>query len=424
MEIESYLERIFSKPKYEFPIKDNITWQLSWDIIDTSTANYAIKLQEYNIAEILKAFLGRFGKNKILQILPKPGNLDIKDVATGFHDYYALLEEIKAKNAGKVPESRLEDLRAKCTPIVQYFITGKHPDKSKVFSGFRAAVQTARRYRKYVLLGTISIDMPIPVKTKPGKYTCVGTQHFVAFAFDMKRKELILFDSASRDPLKDETELTYMLRFTFEELFKDPKAVIPAAIKVTSMTYRNVLQPGAGTKSEENERSYNNQNVFCHTWSLWFSLVFICFYDTAKHDPAMKFLLSLSHRNPMLNLVMIKRFARWLIIFLDEDEKPVVEFPQIRFERSRSHAAQQQIINHYIMASRPFIGLEYVFNYKTKRFIKVDWVCRRRKVKLDVDILDSLEKVNIFTFKAKSQEIQCPPGHILNTTTKRCRKPM
>lgn len=264
--------------------------------------------------------------------------------------------------------------------------------------------------------------MPIPVKTKPGKYTCVGTQHFVAFAFDMKRKELILFDSASRDPLKDETELTYMLRFTFEELFKDPKAVIPASIKVTSMTYRNVLQPGAGTKSEENERSYNNQNVFCHTWSLWFALVFICFYDTAKHDPAMKFLMTLSHRNPMLNLVMIKRFARWLIFFLEEDEKPVVEFPQIRFERSRSHAAQQQIINHYIMASRPFIGLEYIFNYKTKRFIQVDRVCRRRKVKLDVDILDSLEKVNIFAFKAKSQEIQCPPGHILNTTTKRCRK--
>lgn len=411
----SWLERIFSKQLIETPVKvsNAMTYpmQITWELIDKSTENYAHLLHEFNMAEIIKAFIDRFASpNKIFQVLPKSANLDLKDTQINFHDFYAHYEAMKEK-LKQYPNVSKENqqLHELAKPIISYLLHGKHNDKDKKFSGWSQAIATAKRYKKTVLLGTISIDLPVPTKV-PGKYKCAGTQHYVAFAYDITLKELLLFDSAT----KDDTELTHILKYTFEHVFGE--------VKVTPIKYRNVLQPGAGDRRTEDERSYNNQNVFCHSWSLWFLLVVICFYRTKQHDEAMKFLKSLSHRNPMLNLAMIKRFAGWLTTMLVEDSNINIEFPERAYERSRDERTKQRILEKYVLDKTPYIGLNYIYNYKTNTIIPVNKLCTRRKIKMDVDILERLNYIDINNFINKSKEIQCEIGFILNPLTKRCKR--
>lgn len=415
LKTESYIERIYSKDHLSSTIKDTVM-DINWDIIDYSTSKYAKQLQEYDISEIVKTFIGRYGKSKTFHVLPKSGNIDLSDDILGFHDFYAFLEETKKEHGSmlKAPIEKFVELQDKCKNIVDYLLTGKHEDSGKVFQGWNYAINQARRYKRHVLLGILSIDLPMPIVRKGGKkYACAGTQHYVAFAFDTRSKELFLFDSASKDPIKDETELIYMLRFTFEKAFGE--------IKMVSMRYSYILQPGAGDKSEEDQNSYNNQNVFCHTWSLWFSLIFICFYDTPKRNDALVFLNKLAHRNPLLNLAMIKRFAGWVTLFIWEQDDNI-EFPATKISRARTEASKQKIMKEYLLSINPFVGLNYIYNYKTKRYIYIETLCKRRQVKMDIDLLDSLEKININAFIEKSKEIKCADGWVLNQVTKRCKK--
>lgn len=412
--METSIERQFSKLKLLEKVHEDIEIDVSWDLIDESSSRYAKSLQEYDISEIVKTFISRFGKSKSFHALPKPGNFDIKDPSLNFVSFLTYLEDLKSRNKSVKNSTQLEkdELREKCDNIVNYLIKGKHSDSEKQFGGWEASIRNAKKAKKTVLLGIVSVDIPVIKKT--GKYDCSGTQHYVAFAYDLKINELFLFDSASNDPLKDETELSLMLKYTFTSLTGDD-------VKIISMRYQNVLQPGAGDKKEEDERSYNNQNVFCHTWSLWFCLVFISFYNTPLHDEAIKFLKKLSHRNPLLNLAMIKRFAGWVSLFISE-EQDKIEFPSTAYERARTDARKHDVLRKYLLEKNPYIGLNYVYNFKTKRFIKVESLCFKRKVKLDIDILDKMKKININDFIEKSKILRCSVGNFLNELTNRCNK--
>ena len=412
--MESSIEKQFSKLKLLEKVHEDIEIDVSWDLIDESSSRYAKSLQEYDISEIVKTFISRFSKSKSFHALPKPGNFDIKDPSLNFVSFLTYLEDLKSQNNG-IKNSTQEEkdaLRTKCDNIVNYLIKGKHSDIEKAFGGWEASIKNAKKAKKTVLLGIVSVDIPVIKKT--GKYDCSGTQHYVAFAYDLKINELFLFDSASNDPLPDETELSLMLKYTFESL-------TGGDVKIISMRYRNVLQPGAGDKKEEDERSYNNQNVFCHTWSLWFCLVFISFYNTPLHDEAIKFLKKLSHRNPLLNLAMIKRFAGWVSLFISE-EQDKIEFPSTAYERARTDARKHEVLRKYILEKNPYIGLNYIYNFKTKRFIKVESLCFKRKVKMDIDILDQMKKININDFIEKSKILRCSVGNFLNELTNRCNK--
>jgi len=415
--MESSIEKQFSKLKLLERVTEDIEVDISWDLIDESSSRYAKSLQEYDISEIVKTFVSRFGKSKVFHVLPKPGNFDIKDNTLNFVSFLTYLEDLKTKNNSikNSTQQERDELREKCENIVNYLIKGKHSDSEKAFGGWETSLKSAKKAKKTVILGIVSVDIPV-IKTT-GKYDCSGTQHYVAFAFDTKLNELFLFDSASNDPQKDETELSLMLKYTFESL-------TGADVNIVSMKYRNILQPGAGDKKEEDEKSYNNQNVFCHTWSLWFCLVFISFYNTPLHDEALKFLKKLSHRNPLLNLAMIKRFAGWVSIFIsDEDDgTSKVQFPTTAYERARTDARKYEVLRKYLLEKNPYIGLNYIYNYKTKRFIKVESLCFKRKVKMDIDILDKMKKININDFIEKSKILRCSVGNFLNELTNRCNK--
>jgi hypothetical protein len=414
---ENSIEKQFSKVHLMEKVHEDIQVAVSWDLIDASTSQYAKSLQEYDISEIIKTFISRFGKNKIVHSLPKPGNFDIKDTSLNFVAFLNYLEDLKVKNKSVKRSSQVEqdELKNKCQNMVDYLRYGKHSNSEKQFIGWDASIKSARKAKKTVFLGIISVDIPVIKKT--GKYECSGTQHYVSFSYDIILNELLLFDSASRDPLKDETEVALMLKYTFE-------AIMGSDIKIVSMRYRNVLQPGAGDKSEEDEKSYNNQNVFCHTWSMWYCLVVICFYNTPLHEDALKFLKKLSHRNPLLNLAMIKRFAGWVSLFITEEdnEGEILKFPAMAYERARTDIRKHEVLTKYLIQKHPFIGLNYIYNFKTKRFITVEALCYKRKVKLDIDILEKMNKININDFIDKSKILRCSVGNFLNELTNRCNK--
>jgi hypothetical protein len=424
----TYLEKRYSKDSLSFPIEIPIgeTEQLnvSWNIIDQSSSNYATLLQDFDIAEIVKSFVKRYKKSSNIAVLPKPGNLDLKDKVVNFHNFYAELEELKRQydnDLSKASPSEIGILKGECEPIVEYILSGQHPNQSKQFSGWSSSFSRALKMKKNIILGIISIDLPAYVSYK--KYKCTGTQHYVAFAYDAQLNKLILFDSASKNPSIDHSEVLYILKFVFDKL-------LGKEFILDSMVFRNVLQPGAGDQKEEDPKSYNNQNVFCHTWSLWFSLIIICFYNTPQHDTAMKFIRSLSHRNPLLNLVMIKRFAGWICVYLDEnkeerEETAAKKFASKAYERAKERndtKRLQETLEMYTLNLDPYVGLNYVYAYKNNKYVAIERVCISRKVKMDVDLLDQLDFIDINTYIEKSKQIRCPKGWALFEKTKRCRK--
>lgn len=422
----SYLEKQFSKSSYsipiELPIGDTEQVNMSWNLINESSQNYAELLQTYDIAEVAKSFVQRNKKSKDIAILPKPGNLDIKDKYVNFHDFYAELEATKhTYEKGDLSKATLDEMtiiREKCEPVINYIISGNHSSANKQFQGWAASISKAKKYNKKQLIGIISIDLPSYVSHK--KYKCSGTQHYVAFLFDIVLNKLYIFDSASKNPLNDHSEIVYILKYTFEKLFGDN-------IVAEGLVFRNVLQPGAGDQKDEDPHSYNNQNVFCHTWSLWFCLVMICFYDTVMHDHVMKFIRSLSHRNPILNLIMVKRFAGWLTVYLDDEDrkdasKKFAEKAYVRAKEKGDEKRLIEVLEMYTLAKDPYVGLNYVYAYKEKKYVSIEWVCRVRKVKMDIDLLEHMDHIDINAYLQKSKEIRCPVGWKLYEPTKRCRK--
>lgn len=424
------IEERCSKPLITFPITTPVATteevQLTWDIIDKSTDNYAKLIQEYDISEIVKSFIHRYGKNKKFATLPRPGNIDLSDKTLGFNSFYSLLESMKSKDLSS--SDLAQQLEEAAQPITDYLLSGKHPSASKQFSGWQSTFSRNKSVKK-TLVGIISIDLPTPYYTPKNatlKYKCSGTQHYVAFAYDPLINKLYIFDSASKNPNKDQSEIIHILKFAFESLTKTK-----SALQIEGLVFRNILQPGAGDKKEEDERSYNNQNVFCHTWSLWFIMVFINFYECDKSkicDPALKFIQSLSHRSNMYNLVMIKRFAGWLSVFLEDPPEPQQyekKFAIKAYNRAienNDYKRLQEVLAIYSLAKDPYVGLNYIFNANLKQYISIEYVCRLRKIKMEIDILDTLETINMNEYIEKSQQIRCPQEKILNPTTKRCIK--
>lgn len=378
------LEITFSRPM-EIPVQLPEGFQgstpVTWNMIDESSHRYAKLLQEYDIAEVLKTILETFHKTKEILVLPKPGNLDLDDTYVNFHDFIAQLEKMKQKKRMFKKEKDLQTLRQLAQPTLDYLMTGKHSNKDKVFSGWKSSLM---RTKKPLIYGILSVDIPTP---KEDRYVCGGTQHYISFVFNIPLKTVYLFDSASKHPDKEHSEAYYVLKFFFESMYKEP-------IHVQGMSFSSILQPGAGEKTEEDEHSYHNQNVFCHTWSLWFLSVFTLFYKLENPEESIKTLSKLSHRDSLLNLAMIKRFAKWMLTFIQEEIPPKPsKFGKRGYEKAINENNQKRLHELafiYLDYHEPLVGLDYIYSYKNKKFISVQELFKKKKVKLDIFALQQI----------------------------------
>ena len=348
---------------------------LTWNMIDESSHRYAKLLQEYDIAEVLKTLVDTFHKSKDIVVLSKPGNLDLDDAFLNFHGFIAQLEKMKQNKRLFKKETEVQALRTLAQPTLDYLMTGKHSQKDKVFSGWKASLL---RTKKPLVYGILSVDIPM---LKEDRYICGGTQHYISFAVDLPLKKVYLFDSASKQPIKEHSEVYYLLKFFFESLVKE-------SMTIQGMSFSSVLQPGAGEKTEEDERSYHNQNVFCHTWSLWFLSVFTMMYKREAAEESIQAITKLSHRDSLLNLAMIKRFAKWILTFIGEEIPPKPsKFGKRGYEKAMNEGNQkrlQELAFIYLDYHEPLVGLDYIYSYKNKQFISVAELFKKKKVKLDI----------------------------------------
>lgn len=304
---------------------------VSWDIIDHATDIYAKTLHEYNLGELVKVLLKHTGKTASYAVLPTPGNIDLKDPHLGFQGFLDALEQ--------TPKG---DFATAVAPIQTYLLSGKHPRATKAFPGWKRTLSG----KKPMVAGTLSIDLP----------GCSDTQHYIAFVYLKPRHQLVVFDSASKNPIQDKNEIYYILHETF------------GRPDMTCVPFAHILQPGAGDKKSEDPRSYNNQNVFCHTWTLWFLTMFFTHFNLNDPDGSLQTLARLAHPREDQNLAMIKHFAMNLLPYIYDPPSPdavAKKFPVRAYERAvmkNDEARLAGILENYLLASEPMTGLGYIYD--------------------------------------------------------------
>lgn len=401
---------------------------IDWDIIDNATAEYAELIKEYDFALIMKDLVSRYSKSSAIQIMPMAGNISFTDKHVNFADFYTELEGSRERLTKKLFSSRENEIQLKerCHSVVKYLTSGTHQDDELSFAGWRKTFNLAKTKNKQLCLGVLSVDIPTYYKTKGNKiyYIPSGTQHYVSFAYEFMSRKLFLFDSASKDPMNDKTEVYFILKFAFEELEG-------TAVEVIGMKFPHILQPGAGDQQTENERSYNNQNVFCHTWSLWFGTMVAMFFDAKKgfvSTGLMNHFADCAHRDGMLNLAMIKRFAFWLSSFLADDANTEARSPKRqraydKAVRENNASVLKQMYKDLYMQQNKLQGLNFIWNYKLDKPLLVEDICIAGKVKFDMLYVESeVSAYTIDAFAELTKKKRCPLGYILNEKTKRCRK--
>lgn len=417
------LEKLYTKD-HDLNLTNTLKLKVDWNVIDMSTAHYTELLKEFDFAEIMKSIVSRYEKNSTIQILPMAGNIDYNDASVGFSSFFAALEksrhDLNKKDfmAGKHEAS----LRDESTRVIEYLMSGKHSNKDLVFGGWRRAFNYAKSKKKKLLMGVLSVDIPYSFVSRDGQmgYKASGTQHYVSFAYELSSRKLYLFDSASKDPSNDRSEVYYILKYAFEAIDG-----VTDGIKIVSMKFPYILQPGAGDRKTEHEISYNNQNVFCHTWSLWFGTLVAMFYNGKlgfEGTGLPAFFWGCSHHDNMLNLAMIKRFAYWLSSFLVSDEDVNTDAINLQINRAQ-RALDKNRMYQLFSKMKPLDGMLYIWCFKSNKPILIEDLCVARKVKMDVPYVESeLDAFTLQAFKALVSKKRCRLGYVLNDATKRCRK--
>lgn len=150
-----------------------------------------------------------------------------------------------------------------------------------------------------------------------------GGDHYVSYIFDKKDKILYYFDSAIDKDYK-EVETFKILTYTFE----------PNKVVKNSKTFET-----AGG-ADDSKYSYISQNIFCHSWSLWFLYQML----VEKRDMKSINRMGTSKESEMdyNNLVRIKKFVYKTLIkllqlnYLYDDSKFDDHFRYIILDNDRN----------------------------------------------------------------------------------------
>lgn len=128
-----------------------------------------------------------------------------------------------------------------------------------------------------------------------------GGDHYLSFILDNKTNELWAFDSLATDSLSRPLALQI-----YGELYP------------THNLYSTQICSGCKkyeplwTDEISKDEDYVDQNIFCHTWSLWFIYQMLEGVKNGKSIGELFLLLNNSCGTPRENLITIKKFILWL----------------------------------------------------------------------------------------------------------------
>ena len=182
---------------------------------------------------------------------------------------------------------------------IDYSIENIELNKTKNIKKYIVPVyktQIPETERKY-LCGMIGV--PIPNYDDPD----ANQDHYVCFIYDKDKKELNYFDSSITKGYHN-TETYKILTLTFN----------PNTIVVNNSTFES--QGGVS----ESEYNYIAQNIFCHTWSLWFLYQFVVNNKTMRQIDQMC-CKSKGDEYDKYNLIKIKKFIYEILLVTLKLEK-------------------------------------------------------------------------------------------------------
>ena len=192
-------------------------------------------------------------------------------------------------------------------------------DRGRIATNYQAVLDNyAKGWRKAgTILGLVGITMVTTGEDDPDDQSA----HYVSYVLKRGRgsqpTQLFMFDSAGwgRGGRGDPDEIYY-------HMIKDALGVSTSQISLN----RGIFETGGG--ESESEYTYVGQNIFCHTWSLWF-------WDQILGEKlSIDAISAMAGKGPLknrLNLIRIKTYIYTKLVptiklrFLSENAKRLFE---------------------------------------------------------------------------------------------------
>jgi hypothetical protein len=115
------------------------------------------------------------------------------------------------------------------------------------------------------------------------------------------KNQVFIWDSASTNAIDDKHEIYYIA----ESLYP--------TCKLLPVETDHIFQPAGGGSDDV----VISQNIFCHTWTLWFFHLIFCMNDPVKLINKIK---TIDNSNQEQNLCHIKQYAKFICRYFDEPE--------------------------------------------------------------------------------------------------------
>lgn len=123
--------------------------------------------------------------------------------------------------------------------------------------------------------------------------------HYLTFVVDTILKDVWLFDSLSTDAVYSSYGFGEMMKTVFPNYKIYGQCILSGQIKKFEPICEDI-------------KDYTDQNIYCHTWSLWFLFQIIQGIKLNNTLNEIVSLINISCSTPRENLIRIKNFSYWL----------------------------------------------------------------------------------------------------------------
>lgn len=173
---------------------------------------------------------------------------------------------------------------------------------------FRTAVKPNNRFRYNV--GMLSVSHGYREGMTPAQAGDELILHYLGFVLDNQKKEVWLLDSLSQNPItQDNTGLVNVMRTVYP-----------------NYTLRGInICSGCGQYEPYQDVELLEQNIFCHTWTLYFLYMIIKGIYMGLEVSTVVDYLNNHCMSPAQNLVFIKSFAKYVYTDFLAEDRPLDE---------------------------------------------------------------------------------------------------
>ena len=208
----------------------------------------------------------------LLDVIREHYSTDIK-----IFDYMGLLDV--PENFDKLKERKKRDV------IDKSIINSKGGFKE------REKIQKSKKKRQAIIVAVTLED---------------GGDHYMGLL--RNNDDVYIWDSASKNALENPKHEIYYIA---ENLFP--------GLTIRPVKTSNIFQPAGGGS----ENILEQQNIFCHTWSMWFFHIIFCLCDSKLSNLsfALDAIEGLDNSDQERNLSHIKQYALFLTRYFDINEK-------------------------------------------------------------------------------------------------------